>query len=851
MALHGLSSAEARARLQKNGPNEITRANKMNPFKILVAQFTSPFILVLLGAALVSWLVGFLPGQSVDITDSLLIIIIVVISGAAGFIQEYRSEQTVEALRRMATPHAKVLRDGSITEIKASEVVTGDVVLINAGDVIPADAELVEAYNLQINEAGLTGESLPVHRKAGEDIFMNTFVNAGTGKARVQKTGMETRMGSIAGTLESMKEDAGVFQEEMGTFSKTITLWIGVLILIMIAVGSFKYSVGLAILTAISLAVAAIPEGMPAVLTLTLSLNGKIMAAKNALVRKLSAIESIGAVDVICTDKTGTLTRGEMTVKKVFFSGKTVDMASLESHDLEAGARRLFTAAALCNNSLVKKEDGDETYLGDETEVALRRAAGELTITKEKLEHHFNKAGELSFTSERKMMSVLYRKEGRSLVHVFSKGAPEILIEHCSKILHNGKTVALNAAAKKKILAQNRLFAQNGLRVLGLAQRQLKETKGSDNTRDAEEEMVWLGLVAMYDPPRPEVAEAIRDSLDAGIRIIMITGDNALTAGAIAKEIGLKTDDIITGDKLDNLSEARLAKVLASNVNIFARTTPAHKLQILSALKKDYRVAMTGDGVNDSLALKKADVGVAMGVKGTEVAKEASDIILLDDNFATIRNAISEGRKTFDNIRKFVNYLLTSNVAEILVIFLATLFIDISGPVLLPVQILWINLLTDGMPALALGVDPARPNIMNEPPRGKHERILNRKLKWLIGAIGIKKTIILFATFFITLPMGLDVARTTLLTGFVFYEFVRIGAIRIQEKLTWFSNKWLLGALGLSAAVHLFILYSPLNTTFSVVPLSLESWGLIAGGVVIGYILATWIATLIDRYITE
>jgi len=388
------------------------------------------------------------------------------------------------------------------------------------------------------------------------------------------------------------------------------------------------------------------------------------------------------------------------------------------------------------------------------------------------------------------------------------------------------------------------------LRVLGFAYRQKKQLKNPDFSQ-LENNLIWLGLQAMYDSPRSEVKEAIKEAHEAGIRVIMITGDNPLTAQAIGREVGLESPGVIIGSQLDKMSLAQLAKRVEAGINIFARTTPLHKFKILEVLKNKYRVAMTGDGVNDSLAIKKADVGFAMGIKGTEVTKQASDIILLDDNFASIVTAIKEGRKTFDNIRKFVNYLLTCNLAEILVIFIATVFINLSGPVLLPVQILWVNLLTDGLPALALGVDPARPDVMKEKPRGKGELILGRRLRWLIGVIGVEKTLILLVTFLATLPLGIDVARSTLLTGFVLYEFVRIASIRSQEKLSWLSNKWLLVALAVSASVQLLILYTPLNRFFGLVPLGVLPWLILSLGILIGYAGAIWFTKIVVKYVPD
>jgi len=451
MENNGLTTKEANLRLAKFGPNKLKRFEKISPIKIFLEQFTSPFIIVLIAAALVSWGVGFFPGQNSDVVDVVLILIIVFISGLAGFIQEYRSEQTVEALIKMASPKAKVVRDGVAQELPASHLVVGDLILIEAGDAVPADAELVEAYNLEINEASLTGESLAVSRKVGAEIYMNTFVNSGSARAIVVKTGMQTKMGQVAEKLQTIQKEPSTFSQEMTRFSRSISAWVGVLIVIMTAVNLFKYDLATAILLAVSLAVAAIPEGLPAVLTLTLSLNAKRMAQKNALVRKLSVIESVGAVDVICTDKTGTLTKNEMVVKQLFVSDRIIDVETIGRQKISDELSLLFTISALCNNSLVGGDNRQQKYLGDETEIALRKIAKHFSLVKEKLERYYKKVGEISFTSARKMMSVFYQHGRHSDLYVFSKGAPEFLIEKCNRIYLDGEIITLATAEKANI----------------------------------------------------------------------------------------------------------------------------------------------------------------------------------------------------------------------------------------------------------------------------------------------------------------------------------------------------------------------------------------------------------------
>ncbi|MCD6398712.1 MAG: cation-transporting P-type ATPase, partial [Candidatus Aenigmarchaeota archaeon] len=666
-----------------------------------------------------------------------------------------------------------------------------------------------------------------VEKKKGDAVLMNTFVTVGRAKVVVIETGMNTRIGKIADKLQKMKEDKTSFQIELSQLSKKIFWMIIVLIVLMASIGLFKYGLYVALMISISLAVAAIPEGLPAVVTLSLAFGARKMSKKNALVRKLSVVESAGSIDVICTDKTGTLTEDNMTVRKLFFNGKILDAKEAGNADI------LLKCGVLCNNSSFASVDGEKKYIGDQTEVALRKIGENFGLIKEGIEIKNKRIDEIPFTSKRKMMTVVY-EDG----YVYSKGAPEILLKECNKFYQNGEITKLTDDVRNKLLEQNKKFASMGLRVLGFAY------KKKDNSKKLEQDLVWIGLQAMSDPPRPEVKKAIEDCKTAGIRIIMITGDNPLTAKSIAKEIGLDSKGVIEGKTLDEIDDDELRKEIESGINIFARVSPEHKLRIMKILKENNRVAMTGDGVNDSLALKKADVGIAMGIRGSDVAKEASDIILLDDNFVSIRNAVEEGRRIFDNIRKFNNYLFSCNIAEVLVLFLATIFLTLKEPILIPVQLLWINLLTDGMPALALGMDPPAPGIMKRKPIKKGEQIINKKLKWLIISIGSEITIILFLLFFLTLPFGIDVARTSLFTGFIIYEFVRIFLIRYQEKLSLFSNKWLMASLFLSLILQLVIIYSPLNVFFKIAPLGIIPWMIILGGMGIG-----WISGIITTHI--
>jgi Ca2+-transporting ATPase len=565
------------------------------------------------------------------------------------------------------------------------------------------------------------------------------------------------------------------------------------------------------------------------------------MAAKRALARRMRVVESLGTVNVICADKTGTLTENKMTVREIWFNRRLIRVTGrgyekvgkfiLDEKELDP--QELFPilrAGMLCNNS-----QAGEKFQGDPTEIALLISASKAGLEKEELEEKYKRVRELVFTPARKMMTTVHKIKRKEIS--FTKGAPEVVLKKCDRIYLDGKIKKVSSKLRHEILAANEQLAGKALRVLGFAYNE-------GFRKRPEQRMIFLGLQAMADPPRREVAGAIKECQQAGIRIIMITGDNKVTAQAIAKEIGLGTRTL-EGKDLDRISDARLS-VLAEKVDIFARVTPAHKLRILKALReKKHIIAMTGDGVNDAPALKAAEVGIAMGIRGTDVAKETADMILLDDNFATIRDAVREGRRIFDNLRKFVNYLLPTNLAEVFVIFLASLF---GYMPLTVVQILWVNLLTDGFPALALGADPAAPGIMSRPPRPKGEGVINRRLAFLIAAIGTKKTAILLAIFFASLPLGLAVAQTTVFTGFVLYELVRIGVIRQQERLSFFSNKWLLLAIGCSLAAQLAVIYTPLSHFFGTVPLGLFSWALLLLGVVIGWIAAIGITRAVIRW---
>lgn len=822
--LEGLSQSQAKKLLARYGSNKIKREKKVSPLKILLAQFLSPLIILLIIAAIFSFTVNAYKGE--NYFDSVLILIIVLASGLSGFIQDYKTEKAIEALQKMSTLKTRVIRGGKEQEIEAEYVVPGDLIIIESGDIIPADAKIIKG-SLQVDESILTGESTAIKKKTNDEIYSNCGVYIGRAVARVTNTGMQTKVGQIASKMQQIEEGQTAFQQHMKKFTRKIVFIIALIILITFVASYDKFGFLEALLIAVSLSVAAMPEGLPAVITVALSLGAKNMVKRKGLVRRLAITESIGSADVVCTDKTGTLTKGEMEV---------VDFWTVSGQ--KENKEKVLQVCYYCNNAKQLIKEGDKKWVGDETDIALKRFSSKL------MKSQGERIDEVAFSSERKMMTTVYKIQGEKTV--FSKGAIEVMVEKCSYYLKNNRVNKLNNEIKDKILDKNKQLAAQGYRILALAYK--------DYTKPYEENLVFIALIMLSDPARPEVKQAIKECRQAGIRTIMITGDNPLTAQAIGKQVGIKSQQVIIGDQLNTMDDEELENALNNQVNIFARTTAFHKLRILEILQKqNHVVVMTGDGVNDSLALKKADIGAAMGIKGTEVAKEASDIILLDDNFETIKNSIKEGRRIFDNIRKFINYLLTCNIAEVVVVLLATLLFPFIA--IYPVQILWINLITDGLPALALAVDPARPDIMKRKPRKKSEGIINKKLATLILTIGIKKAGLILLVFYLVLPLGIEKARTVMFTGFIMFELVRIAIIRYNEKLSslkmWFANKFLVYSLIISIILQLIIIYSPLSSYFKVAPLGLYEWIVLLIGTAAGFSLGILVAKLIDKLIPE
>lgn len=861
----GLTSDKASKRLESEGKNVIESDSSISPLKIFISQFQDFLIYLLIISALLAVGIGLLPGHEPAYTDAALIILILVANGIFGFIQDYKAEKSIEALKDMSTPDATVLRDGEKRNVDSTEVVPGDIVFLDQGDAVPADARIIESENLETDESALTGESTTVSKNAGvldEDttlaerdnmVYMNTSVVKGRGKAVVVETGMETQVGGIAEQIEEAGDKNTPFQEEVDDLGRKIGY--GVMAIIgVVAITQFAFTEASSVavlLVAITLAVAAVPEGLPAVVTLTLALGSKKMLKKDALVRRLPVVESLGSVNYIVTDKTGTLTEDSMTVKKVYFENESFDVSGTgtstegkftkDGHETDTEhLNPLLECGLICNNSEKAPKSEKEDYYGDPTEIALL-----ISAKKAGIESNKERIREIPFSSDRKRMTVITDDS-----QAYMKGAPEYVLERCDQALIDGEKRPLTDKLKEEILEANESYAEEALRVLGFSRKEVEDPEA--NEEEIESEMVFLGLQGMIDPARDEVKDAVEDCRDAGIKVVMATGDNVKTAKAIGEKIGFNPEGAMTGSEIDELTHEEL-KEKVEEVEVFARVTPEHKVDILKALQENgHNVAMTGDGVNDAPALKNSDVGIAMGERGTDVAQQSSDMVLQDDNFVTIRDAIAEGRGIFDNIRKFVNYLLSANAGEVLTVFIGILigsfiFPDIFASqsealILTPIMLLWINFVTDGLPALALGADPKSEGIMDRPPRGSDDPVINRRMMLSIVGIGTFITATGLPLFFHELMTtgNLLKAQTILFTFLVAIEMVRIQTIRSRYNQSIVSNKWLLGALISSLVLQLAVLYTPLREYFEVAALGINSWGMILAGTA-GFIVLTYL----------
>lgn len=825
----GLTTAEVQKRRQQYGKNEIRETKRQKLIVRFLSQFKDCMVLILLAAAGVSFLVSRMRGDN-DFIDSIIILAIVVCNAVISMVQELRADQAIEALKKMSSPHARVLRDGRKCTVESWELVPGDVVILKTGDLVPADIRLIKSVELQAEESALTGESVPSEKDANticpEDatlaerknmVFASTGIASGAGVGIVTATGMDTSMGQIAKMLEHEKSPVTPLQQKMKQTGKVLGIGVVIICAVIFALGLIQKIEPLEMfMIAISLGVAAIPEGLTAVVTIVLAMGIKRMAQKRAIVRHMPAVEALGSTQVICSDKTGTLTQNKMTVT-------TFSSAYGEERIDGAAAQFALELATLCNNS----EEQEGKLFGDPTETAFLRACHSSKTT---LEESFPRAGEIAFTSARKMMTTAHRTaQGYRII---SKGAPDVLIARCTQMQKGSTVVPFSGSQKAKILADNTALAARALRVLAVAYKDVSSLPGDD--RETESGLIFCGLIGMEDPPRQGVKAAVSECKRAGILPVMITGDHAATALAIGKRIGI-TDDtsgVMTGAELDRLSEAELSKKIF-DYRIFARVSPEHKVKIVKAFqRRDMVVAMTGDGVNDAPALKSADIGCAMGKNGTEVAKSAADMVLTDDNFSTIVSAVREGRGIYKNIRKTIHFLLSCNIGEILVVFVA--FLLRAPAPLLAIQLLWVNLVTDSLPALALGADPIQHDVMEEPPHKKNEGIFSGGMGFsvaveggLVGALALLAYTI-GRIWFDTDPMEPWIGRTMGFAVLSLSQLVHSFNMRSEHsvlKLGIFGNKKLLVACGVCALLMVsVILVPPLSAMFKTATLTSFQW---------------------------
>ncbi len=890
----GLGEEEAAHRLETYGFNELIETKKKGPLMMFLEQFTDPLVVILIFAIIISVAMNLIdPSHGEGWVDAIVIGFIVVFNSVFGFVQEYRSEKALEALKKMAAPKAKVKRGGLWKVIDSREVVPGDIIAFEMGDMISADGRIVEAMGLSADEAVLTGESLAA-RKTHETlilenpvvgdklnmVFQGCIITAGKGNAVITATGMQTEFGKIAKLVQESEKEMTPMQIDLEDMGKKV----GLMILVLCAMVFFVQIVMLpdqywleSFLVAIALAVAAIPEGLPAVVTITLAIGVQRMVKRNAIVRRLPSVETLGSTTIICSDKTGTITRNEMTIRHVYAgdlhftvtgTGYNIEGAFLVGADEDpfdtAGQVRydpvndphlvrLFTIGQMCSNTLLQPDyetDNEWQVIGDPTEGAILVAAEKAGLPFEETRPKYESLAEISFDSKRKRMTEVCKHRDGSL-WAFTKGAPEVLLEFCTHIYEGGKEVPMDQAAKDRVLDVNTELAGRAMRILGLAYRRFDAEIPDWEPTEVESNLVFVGLVGMIDPPRPEVFDAIVTARKAGIRTIMITGDHELTARAIAESVGLiKGADavIVSGAEIEDMTDDELAEVSLS-VDVFARVAPEHKLRIVKALKDhDHVVAMTGDGVNDAPAVKSADVGVSMGIRGADVTKEASDVILADDNFATIVDAVEVGREIYANIRKFVRFLLSANAGEVLLVFVMVM-IGLPIP-LIPVQILWLNLVTDGFPALALGVDPPEKGLMDRKGREPGERMLDRGMINLIivgGFFAFLSAGVLFLwdlwfqldfipgitgpTVDWSLPVyaaALTHARTAAYAGLICFELLFVFSCRDERRPMWKTEphkaRMLIAAVLFSFVLTLITIYTPLNYAFGNVPLLLVEW---------------------------
>ena len=871
----GLTEAEAKIRVEMNGENRLPEPKKVSAIRMFFKQFANFMIYILLGATILSLILG-------DIKDAILIGIVLVINALIGFYQEYKAEKTLASLKKMASPTAKVLRESQIKEIATHKLVTGDIVILEEGDIIPADLRLTESIGLEINEAILTGESVPSQKDA-EDIienkvavgdqlnmaFMGTVITTGNGHGIVIGTSAATQIGKIAQTLAIPYEKPTPLQRNLNTLGKYIVAAAIVIAVLIFIVGILQgRDFQEQLFTVISLAVAVIPEGLVAVVTVTMAIGVQRMAKRNAIVRSLPAVETLGAVNVICSDKTGTLTEGKMVVTDVWVGNKsysvsgtgikpegTLYLEEQQMQEIPSEVHQALVVASLCNDAVLQQNaDGTWGAVGDTTEIALQVLAHKLSVKKEELERRWEFVEGLPFDSDRKRMSVIYKNPAKEIV-VLTKGAPEEIISVCTKIIDGSEAKPLDENARGNFKKVNIEMAARGLRVLAIATRSMPEMMSDIEPETLEKDLTLIGMVGVLDPARPEAKKAVEECRKAGIKVIMITGDHPATAANIAASLGifdLKTDKVMTGDELDRFSEEDLMK-LQQFPKVFARVSPENKLMLISVLRKmNYVVAMTGDGVNDAAAIKHSNVGVAMGKEGTDVTRQAADIILSDDNFATIVNAVEEGRRIFTNIRKFIRYLLSCNVSNVLSILFATL-LGIPLP-FTPIQILWLNLVTDTPPALALGFDGIEKNTMTRPPRDTSKGIFRKADIVFILYHGLLMSLLMLIVFLLEVYVAnapLEKARTMAFAMLVLVQLTQAFNAKSTESTLFrrdiFSNRGLVVGVGISAMLLVVGIYFPvLSGVFEQVSLSIFDWFKLLMGI-LAFVMLSELFKLLKR----
>ena len=888
----GLTADEVRTRRERYGPNELEQEKPVPAWRRFLAQFEDVLVILLLIAVVISAITWAIERESALPYESLVIFAIVLLNGILGYIQESRAEQAVAALRAMSAAEATVVRDGRRQAVPAAEIVPGDLILLEEGDTIPADGRLLQSVALQTSEAALTGESLPVSKETapvdhdagpGDQrnmVFSGTAVTYGRGRAVVTTTGMQTEMGKIAGLLQRTEAEETPLQQELDRTGRLLGIVVVVIAVVIVATILLVQDVtGLSaivdvLLLGVALAVAAVPEGLPAIVTAVLAIGVQRMARRHAIVRKLPAVETLGSATVIASDKTGTLTRNEMTVRTVVTASGRVDLSGtgyipegelqqdgrgVDDAALRAEVVRVLRAVDRANNAALQQQDGRWTIQGDPTEGALIVAARKVGLTAEHLERRFARVGEIPFSSERKLMTTVHQDaEKQERLILFSKGAPDVLLQRCTHELIGEEARPLTDRRRDEYLAINEQLAGEALRTLGVAFRSLPlHVRDGELDDRVEQELVFLGLIGMIDPPREEVKQAVVVARGAGVRPIMITGDHPRTAAAIAAELGIAPQGrAVVGREIEKMSDGQLDQTVRET-SVYARVNPEHKLRIVQALQRNGAVvAMTGDGVNDAPALKTADIGVAMGITGTDVSKEAADMVLTDDNFASIVAAVEVGRGIFANIRKFLRYLLSSNIGEVFTMFFGVVLSGALGlagaggteSVVLPLlatHILWINLVTDGAPALALGLDPTGPGVMRRPPRPAGEGVITGRMWAGIVFVGLIMALGTLGMLDASLPGGLIAgsgdlayARTMAFTTLMMFQLFNVFNARSDTESAFrnpFSNPWLWGAITLSLLLHVLVVYTPfLQTAFETVALAPGDWlrcGVVASSV--------------------